>query len=194
MYQRSAEKARSPAYKFIERLTFQHFEILSSRLGGICQPSPMCACGSDDSAGRKIQKMSEKLVRMLCLNTVFMQIFVRKVSEIIGDNNIGAAANGGGKNMAIPRVGKMQRRNQIFEIFDKAVPYMHIHKFTCAPQGVRRYIGTVIQHRTHPLIVNQGRPFRVEKVCERQLHQEITKRRRIEDARIIQCRECGQFQ
>ena len=89
--------------------------------------------GTDD-ARSQIEEMQQKLIGVLGRDTVFLEFFLGKIREIVGDNNVSPPANGGRQDMPIIRVWQGEGGNQLLKILNEAVASMLIHEVSRAPE------------------------------------------------------------
>jgi len=137
--------------------------------------------------------VGKKFIGMLWRDAVFIEFPIRKILEIIGHDDIGATAYCGGEHMSILGVRQLHCRNQVFEISNETVPDIHIHKLLRSDKVCAGEIRTVCENSVYPLVMDHGRPFRTEKIRERELHEKIAKRGRIKDASVIESGERRQL-
>ena len=63
---------------------------------------------------------------MLRFNSISLQVLVRKVLEIVGNDNVSAGYNRGGEDVPVVRIRQLQRWDQIAVILNEAIPYARI--------------------------------------------------------------------
>ena len=124
--------------EFIKRLPFQSFKVLTNCLAWIAEPLPVHLRSSADGARSQIQNMCEKFIWVLGRNAILLKVFFWKIIEIVGDNHVGPATDGGGQNVSVLWIGQLERGDEVFEILDQAVAHMNIHQFPGVLQNVGR--------------------------------------------------------
>ncbi len=107
-----------------------------------------------DEAGSQIEKVEQKLIGVLGRDAVFLEFLLRKVREVVGDNDVSPPANGGCQDMPIIRVWQGEGGNQVLKIFNEAVPSMQIHEVSRATELHSREVWSILKHRPYPLVVN----------------------------------------
>ena len=114
----------------------------------------MCSGSGTDDAGFQIEKVQDKLIGVLGRNPVFLEFLVGKIREVIRDNHVCPPANGGRQNMPIIRVWQGEGGNQLFKIFNEAIPSMQIHEVSRAMELHSREVWSILKDRPYPLVVN----------------------------------------
>lgn len=114
----------------------------------------MCSGSGTDDAGCQIEKVQQKLIRVLGRNAVFLEFLVGKIREIVGDNHVSPPANGGRQDMPIIRVWQGKGGNQFLKILNEAVPSMQIHEVSRATKLHSREVWSILKHGPYPLLMN----------------------------------------
>jgi hypothetical protein len=107
--------------------------------------------------------MVDELVWVLSFDVVFCKLFLRKVLEVERDNRSAMSFDGGGQDVPIFGVGKVDRVNQAFILFDQAVRHRLVHEVTSASELFDREIVAISQNTADPFIMDAVRPSCSEK-------------------------------
>ena len=75
-----------------------------SRLPSQC--SPVISNGSEDGSRIKIEQAEGKIVRVLSFDLAGIELLLRKVLQVLRDNDIGSALDCGRQNMPVSGIGK----------------------------------------------------------------------------------------
>jgi hypothetical protein len=118
------------------------------------EPRPMRADSGADNARCQIEEMQQKPIGVLGRDAVFLEFFVGKVREVVGDNDVSPPANGGRQDMSIIRVWQDEGGNQLLKIFNEAVASMHIHEISRPTELHSSEIWSILKHRPYPFVVN----------------------------------------
>ena len=87
--------------------------------GRVLQALPLSLHGSTDHAGCQVEKATQEVVGMLCLDAVWREGVSGEMLEIRGNDDIRPANDGSSKHVAILGVGQDQAFDQAF-IADEA--------------------------------------------------------------------------
>jgi len=82
--------------------------------------------------------MCEKFIWVLGRNAVLLKVLFGEVFEIVRNNHVGPATDGGGQNVFVLWIGQLERGDEVFEILDQAVADVQIHQFPGVLQNVGR--------------------------------------------------------
>lgn len=117
---------------------------------------------------------------MLGLDGVGCQRRLREILQILSDDDIAAAHDGGGEYMPVIGIGKLERLDQLLITRDETVPRCRVHEVAGPLQS--RPLGRRLpaHQRRDPLTVNVRAPFGLTQVSDRQLHEQVAKRGRVE--------------
>lgn len=121
---------------------------------------------------------------MLRFDPEAAKCFFREVREVVRHDHACMTVDGCGQHMPIIGIGKMDARYQVLEAGNEAVVHMGVHHRPRPFQSLDGKIRPVSCHGLGPFIVDRRRPSGSEQASNRQLHEEIAKRRRVEDAGI----------
>lgn len=116
---------------------------------------PLPLGGHADRIRRHVQKMENKIVGMLRLNSIFRQRLGRKVPEIEGDDHIGLAVDCCRQDVAVIWIGKRQSWNQPFVAAHDAVANVSIHQVADSLDLPLRHVRMDFQDSPHPFLVNR---------------------------------------
>ena len=75
-----------------------------SRLPSQCRP--VISNGSEDDSRIKIEQAEGKIVRVLSFDPVGIELLLRKVLQVLRDNDIGLALDCSRQNMPVSGIGK----------------------------------------------------------------------------------------
>jgi hypothetical protein len=131
-----------------------------------------------------VQKVADERVRMLSLEAMSYERVGRKVPQIYGHNDTCVAVDGGGEHVAIVGIGRDKLVKHRLVATDESIVDVFVHQPARALELREGEIGTVAQQRRDPFFVNAVRPASLKKVTQGQMHQEVSKQRRIKNARI----------
>jgi len=169
-----------------ERPLFQGFQVCRDGLGGVFQPQAVCpGCRTHRPRG-EVKQMGQKLIGMLGFDAIWGQMFRGKMPQVIGDDDIRPAVNGGCQHVAVAGVGQVQRGDERLEAGHQAIARLGIHQLAGAFKPFAGQVWPVVQQMAHPFFINQMRPFGPVEIGQGQLHQQIPQRRGIEHTGIIQ--------
>ena len=83
-----------------------------------------------------VEKANQKVVRMLRLDVETGERLCRKVREIVGHDDVGAGADGGGQDMAVVRIGQGKGLDQVFVARHEAVTDGLVHQVSGSCQSL----------------------------------------------------------
>jgi hypothetical protein len=106
---------------------------------------------------------------MLGLDPLGGQHGLGKILEILGDNHVAAARDGGSKNVAIVGIWERQGRDQRFVAGDKGVTRMKVHQVPCPLKGCPLAVRLLAKERLDPLAVDVAASASFEQVGDGQL-------------------------
>src|SRR5262249_14989037 len=93
--------------------------------------------------GTEIDQVQDEVVRVLCLDLVRRQGIRREGLEVARDDDLRSAADGGGQNMTVPGIGKLEAGDQRGVAVDEAVPDSPGHELAGTDESGWLEIGTV---------------------------------------------------
>lgn len=140
--------------------------------------------GGTNDVRRQAVLIHDEIIWMNRFDTVCRQSVVRKISEIERHDGVGVRSNRGSQDVAIIGVRQCKGRNQRFVSADKTIADMNIHQLTRPLKLLSRQIRSIPEHAARPFVMNCIRPLRPEQIGERQMHQQISQRRRIQNASV----------
>lgn len=163
----------------------QCVEVLLDRFRGILQAGTVLCDRFEDGRLIAVEQGSHEHIGVLGLDTKRREPIGWKVGQVLGDDEIGAASNGGGQHMAIVRVRKIERFDERLVAGDQATSHVRIHH---RARAVKIYFqrGALAQYGADPFIMNSIRPPRAEEIGEGEPHEHIPQRRGIQHTGIVQ--------
>lgn len=153
-------------------LCFKRAEILLDSFRGILQTLAVIAAAATTSPSARSRKY-------------------RKMSKVRGDNYVSTPANRRGENVSIIGIWKVEPFDQISIAGHQGICRVEIHQHSSALQFCPRQIGTTAQERANPLVMYRRRPLRAKQAGQREMHEEISQVRGIQDARIVKSRKAA---
>ena len=145
----------------------------------------MVSYGLQHTRREQIQQVDDEVVGVLGHEVVGFERLRREVLEVEGHDQARARVNRGGHHMTVVRVGQLDRRDQVLKPGDQAVADMAVHQLACSVQLLGCEIGPTGQHVARPLVVDRVTPARPVQIRQRQMHQQIAQRCRVEHAGVI---------
>jgi hypothetical protein len=143
-----------------------NFPVTPDRLGwlGLTTGSPCTRVGLQVKAGKR-----------LC----------RKISKVVGHDDIGTGTNGGSQHMAVVRVGQGKGRNQIFVARHEAVTDGLVHQGSGSCQALGGQAWIVLEDIANPFIMDRLRPPGTHKSRLREPDEQIPEESRVKDVRVV---------
>ena len=89
--------------------------------------------------------MQDKFVRRQDIDLVFRKNILRKVFEVVRDDDAGTAANCCGEDMAIIRIRQGNCRDEMFVAGHESVRNVPVHQFTRAFKLRARQVRTAVE-------------------------------------------------
>jgi len=123
---------------------------------------------------------------MLGFDSIGLQVFFRKILQIERHNEVSARADCSSQNMSVIRVRQRDGVDERLVASHKAIPDMGVQQVASSLKLFRLHVRTVFENVPHPLVVDGIGPFGAVKFRDRDMPQQVAKRSRIEDARVIQ--------
>jgi hypothetical protein len=90
-------------------------------------------CGSDESWS-ELHEMNNEFVSALRFDSIVVKTVGREVAQIVGDDDLRATTDRGGKHMSIVDVGEFERVNEVFVASDKTIGHAVTHQLSGASQ------------------------------------------------------------
>lgn len=143
----------------------------------------MLAHRCEDAAGIGLQKAKHEVVGMLRADVKLPERGLGKILQIDSHDDIRIAMDRGGKDMPVIGVGQVERVNELLIAGHFGIEDMGFHEGAGARDLLRKF-RPGSQQGLRPFFLNSRGPFGPEQMCARKTHQEITKRCRIERARV----------
>ena len=133
-----------------------------------------------------LEQVRRELVRMLRPDAVGSQRGFREVGEIEGHDQRHPRGNRRRQNVPVVGVRQRERGDQSGVLGDVPVPSPAVHQFPSALQARPLNVGPVLQHLLDLFLMDLVSPLRLEEEADRQVHEEVSKRRRVQDAGVQQ--------
>lgn len=180
-------------YCLSQALRCKSGEIFLNILGRVFEAGPMpLGCGAND-VGCQLELIVQEVVGMPGFDSIGLQCRFRKILQIVRHDEVGTCADGRGQNVSIIRVWQRDGMDEHFVAGNNAIPDMSVHQIAGSLKLLQRQIRTVFKNTSHPFFVDRIRPFGAVQVGDREMHEQVAQRSRIEDARVIQNGEVTQF-
>ena len=146
-----------------------------------------------DCSGVDFEEVGDEVVGMLALDPVLCEHVGGEILEVERDDDVGACANRGCKDMTIVRVvRKRESRNQALVARHEAVPHVSIHEVAGTLKLLPPKIRARFEDISYPFLMNVVGPPRTKEVGDCQVHQEVAQWRGIENASIVERRQKAQ--
>ena len=82
--------------------------------------------------------MRKKFVGVLGRNAVLLKLFFGKVFEIVRDDDVGPPPYRSGQHVLVFWIGKMQGRDEVFEMLNQTVADVPVHQCSRMLQNIGR--------------------------------------------------------
>jgi len=139
----------------------------------------------------KVDQVRDELVWVLCFDAKLVQALGREVIKIERDDDGRRATDRRSEYMTIIGIGQSESFDQTLVSGDKAISDVSVHQRPGTFQLLPRKIGAILKYAPDPLVVDLVGPPGPEQICQRQVHEQVPQRSRIECARIIErCEAC----
>ena len=175
-----------------EPLAGEGVQIVFDRIGRVLQAGADLLHGGADEAWCEAHLIAEEVVGMLRLYAEGGQGGLGEVLEILGDDHVAAARDGGGEDMAVIGVGQGEGGDQRFIAGDKRVAGMAVHEVPGALERGAVAVRLPAQERLDPLPVDVGAPSGLEEVGYGELQKQVSHGSGIEDIGVEQGRKVAQ--
>ena len=130
--------------------------------------------------------MADKLVGVLGLDVVFAEDFGGEILQVISDDDIAAATQGGGEDMAVIGIWQREGWDEFFVAYNQGIGNSGIHQGTGVLELGGGEVGAVEQDVTRPLVMNGGAPAGTKQAGKRQLEQQVAQGSGIEHAGVVE--------
>ena len=147
-------------------------------------------CFTEDARNR-VQVAIEEFVGTLDFAAEGSNALNGKILEVPRYDHVAASDDGSRKHVAVVRVREFDRGNERTIPCDQAVTGGSIHEIASAFERGTIAMRLIAQEGVDPLSMDVCRPSRPKGIADRQLHEQIAYRRRVEDVGIEQCGVTG---
>jgi hypothetical protein len=104
----------------------------------VCELPCLFLHDRDDSGWGEVDDVEYELVGALGFDFVEVELVGGEVSEVGRDDHLGVAADGGGEDVTIMRVGQRQAVDEGLVIGDEAIGYCFVHELSCSCEPIAK--------------------------------------------------------
>jgi hypothetical protein len=140
----------------------------------------LTACGVDDSRLIEVTEVMDEVVGMLRRDPVLVEHVGWEVAGVEGDDDVGLTPNRCCEHVAVVRVRQLERGDEARLPGEETVANVGVHQFPNAFNLRPGEVRSTPEAAPHPLLVNVVAPLGPVEVGERQVHQEVSQRCRVE--------------
>ena len=148
------------------------------------QRSPVVSNSSEDRARVEVEQAEGEIIGVLGFNLVGVEPLLRKVLQVLRDDDIGSPPDCSRQNVSIIGVGKTQAIYHRLEAHDQCVREMPIHRLPGSLELIEAEVGSVIQHVPHPFFMDHGAPAGAVEIPVGEPHKRVSKAGRIDDVGV----------
>lgn len=149
--------------------------------------------GSTDDIWCQVELECQEVVGMLCFNAIRLQVLLGKILEVESHDKVGTSPDRRSQNVSVVWVWQPDSFDECLVAGHKAIPDMGVHQVASPLKLLRLQVRTVFENIPCPLVVDSIGPFGAIKVRDSDMHQQVAKRSRVEDAGVIKNGEMAHF-
>jgi len=119
----------------------------------------MALCSSTDDVRSQIELEPQKVVGVPGFDPIAFQVFLGKILEVEGHDDVGACVDGGCQNVPVRWIWQHDSLDEGLVVRHKAIPDVSIHQLAGSLKLFRLQIRASFENIPHPLIMDSLGPF-----------------------------------